>query len=114
MALNYGIKISETGYSAKTAEDKNLILKSGFSVLKVAVSGTTTFTGSTGGNVTHGLGYLPQFLAYIGDGTTMSMTPANYPVGNHVWVDTDKLYFKYAGSASTYTVLYYIFYEGIT
>jgi hypothetical protein len=113
MALNYGIKISQNGYSPFTAEDKNLILKTNFSILKVATSGITTFTGSTGGYISHNLGYLPQFLAFIGDGTTMSLTPAYYPIGRHAWVDSTKLYFKYTGSASTFTVFYYIFYEGV-
>lgn len=114
MPLDYGIKISEAGYSVLTADEKNLILKTGFSILKIAVSGTTTFTGSTGGNVTHNLGYMPQFLAFIGGSGTMKMTPAYYPVGNHAWVDSTKLYFKVAGSASTYTVYYYIFHEGVS
>lgn len=125
---DYGIKISEEGYDVKTCDDVNLILKSSFTLLKVVFSGTIDL--STGSNtVTHGLGYIPQFLVFglaDGGGGDDYILPANgntywYPndftTGDYIRVeaDTTKLYFS-VGSAhgtSIESAYCYIFYEGM-
>lgn len=118
---DYGIKISEQGYDVKTAADINLILKTDFTLLKVAASGTVNISQPAGtAEVTHSLGYKPQFLVYalsqyVGDPDTVTFMETSNPifefVGAFASVDDNKLYI-YADS-NVVSCYYFIFYEGI-
>lgn len=111
MALTYGIKVSEEDYDVNTAEDKNLSLKSGLTLLKVFDQDTLTLS-SSWNEVTHNLGYIPQFLVFVKN-TDVSpnrvyLATASFDRGV-ARADTAKLYIKKQGTNST--AYYYIFYE---
>ncbi len=66
--MDYGIKVSEEGYDVETADDKNLSLKSGFTLLKVYLQDTIDVSNSGFNNiVSHLLEYVPQYLTFVGD-----------------------------------------------
>lgn len=66
---DWGIKISKKGFDVKTARDRDLVLSSKFSTLKVAKSGFLTLVtdgsgvGKTG--IKHNLGYAPGHIAMV-------------------------------------------------
>lgn len=66
---NWGIKISKKGFDVKTAPDKDLVLTSKFSTLKVAKSGFLTLVCNASGvgkeGFKHGLGYAPGHIAMV-------------------------------------------------
>lgn len=112
--MDYGIKVSEEGYDVKTAGDKNLSLKTGFSLLNVFDEGSITGA-SPLETISHDLGYEPQFLAWIDDGAGVKADGSGLITG----IDT----FAY-GSVNSSDLListenggdikYYIFYEPLT
>jgi hypothetical protein len=112
MAFTYGIKVSEPGYDVNTAGDKNLSLKTGMTLLKVFSSGTTSLSG-TWTEITHNLGYVPQFLVYVKDTTP---NPDAFYLGTAdlgtavARADTSKVYIKQQNANQT-EAYYYIFYE---
>lgn len=66
--MDYGIKVSEDGFDVNTADDKNLSLKTGFTLLKVYDQNNINVSNSDFGNtVSHALGYIPQYLVFVGD-----------------------------------------------
>ena len=117
-ALDYGFKVSEEGFDVKTAADKNLSMKTGFTLLKVKASGAATMDANPK-TVAHGLTYEPQFLAwaiypdypdYEGLDTVLLMT-GNYDAGA-AYVDTTNLNLQpSSGQGTTSDATYYIFYE---
>lgn len=54
----FGIKISQEGFDVKDCEDKDLTLSSELNQLKNAIIGFS----SDGGNIAHGLSYIPMFF----------------------------------------------------
>ncbi len=62
---NYGIKISKEGHDVKTCPDTDLVLSSNFGCANIHMKGKTT-----GQNVYHNLGYVPNILSWtewVGD-----------------------------------------------
>ncbi len=111
--MDHGIKVTQAGYNVDTTDETKYILKTNSNLLKVKMSGATTFTGSSMVSVTHSLGYVPQFLVYIEDISTagkMNLATAAYNFGI-AKADTTKVYFFAPESTGTYDVYYYIFYE---
>lgn len=108
---DYGIKVAYPGYDVATANDRQLSLKSGYTLLKVFASGTVSL--SSGWNeITHSLGYIPQYLVWVTvSGQTFFATGGGggFEASAMARVDTSKLYINYLGSGST--AYYYIFYE---
>ena len=112
---DYGIKISELGYDVETADDMNLLLKSDFRLLKVALSGSINLVDEWT-EIAHNLGYVPQFLVYIKD---LYWNPpiGRVFLGTADWehmarADANKIYISKAFYPETSSAYYYIFYEG--
>ncbi len=111
MAMDWGIKVSESGQNVLTAIERLLSLKSDFTLLKVVLSGTVNLSAAWT-EVTHNLGYVPQFLVFTKDtGWTPNRTflatgAMPYAVAR---ADTTKLYIRQEGTNSI--AYYYIFYE---
>lgn len=117
--LTFGIKVSEPGHSVWTAEDKNLSLKTGMTLLKVYKAGNISLSSSGWNTVSHSLGYVPQYLAYVKD---PSYTPDSVFLAKGYFgqltlpsaiakINTSNLYLY-----KTYTdqnAFYYIFYEPV-
>ena len=66
---DYGLKVSEPGYSVLTANIENIIFSSACSFFKVYYDGTSNLTipaSATSSSLTfnHSLGYVPAFLMY--------------------------------------------------
>jgi len=108
---DYGIIVSETGFSVHTAADKNLALKSGFKLLKVFKEGAVA-NASPIEDIAHDLGYLPQFLVWVDDDTGIKSAGAGLATGN------DDFALAYADTADlrVFTtnggdIKYFIFYE---
>ena len=113
---NYGVKIAKSGYNY-TDGDKNLILNTAYSFLKIKGSGTGSIILSSGvGNktvYTHNLGYKPMFyvwMEYIDyDGSHIQkkrMTSWRDYLGLGVW---NKFY-----TTATTTVISMSIYSGFT
>jgi len=106
---NYGIKVSEPGFDVKTAADKNLSMKPDLAMLKVFSSGSTNLSGTA--TISHALGYIPQFLVFVYDGTDVFMATGNISYGV-AYSNTANLYISdIAGSGGATSAKYYIFYE---
>lgn len=64
----YGFKISKAGKDVKTATGKDLILSSEYPTLQINQVSTGSHNFSGGAlNISHGLGYPPQFYFYVKD-----------------------------------------------
>lgn len=79
--VDYGIKVSQNGYDVLTASDDELVMSSAFNSFKIVASGSvavshTAGTSSITTNVSHGLGYVPGFLAYDYNGADYIVMPA--------------------------------------
>lgn len=62
---DFGIKISQDGYDAKTASIQNLVLTSKANQYKIHAQGTVSFTSVNQRiNVAHNLSYTPAYLAF--------------------------------------------------
>lgn len=111
--VKYGIKVSEPGHDVKTADDINLSLKTDLTMLKVVASGSVNLNGDQ--EITHNLGYVPQFLVFIHrtviDQTVLatgSISHTGYSAdGGVARADANKLYILDLGDSAKY----YIFYE---
>lgn len=107
---DYGIKVAYPGYDVATANDRQLSLKSGYTLLKVFASGTVNL--SSGWNeVTHSLGYVPQYLVFTKNTNDSNKVYLGTASRLHALAraDTSKLYIKQMGTSSV--AYYYIFYE---
>lgn len=109
---NYGIKVSKPGFDVLTTNDVNLSLKSDFTLLKVAFSGTIDPSGETWVSITHNLGYKPQFLVYLEDSLDRVTLCSGFYTGGLARVDNTYLYISGAQKSSP-IARYYIFYEQI-
>jgi len=105
--MKYGIKASRTTIDVKNAGINDLIMHSEYPMFKYHGIYTSSVIFNPGDStkttsITHGLGYVPSFLAYgvrSDDNATFIIpslpygdtSPDNYTV---VWADTDKIYFK--------------------
>lgn len=107
---DYGIKVSVPGEDVKTASDRNLSLKSDLKLLKVHTSATGQSITSDK-TVNHGLGYVPQFVAFVNDGTNTYFCTGHTSYGV-ARTDSSNLYIKdEAGGSDASSTSYYIFYE---
>lgn len=107
--MSHKVIISKVGYNALTETDpRNLIFSSDYASLKYYAEGSTSVSGSAGTHtveITHGLGYKPFFVAYIGvlgiggDSNDFCMVPFIFIDGidsflGSAWVDSNKLYLE--------------------
>ena len=121
---DYGIKISEEGYSILTAAEINLVFTSKYKTFKVVQTGTFSANiASAGGNVTvdisHSLGYNPGTLLFWNIGSKRFLgnhyaTTDNQSVTSDVLSrDTNKVRLYLDASLGTFsgdiTGRYYIF-----
>lgn len=144
---DYGIKVSQEGVDVKTADNDDLVMSSSFNMFKIALSGTLSMTFTPGADTTtttvsvsHGLGYIPAFQAFITlDPGIMSGTLANSTVPNpypilyllgassdltlvgmaQVYVDATKVYFTMqedgiGGGPYSCSAKFYLFQETFT
>lgn len=121
---DYGLRVSKSGYNVTTATDTQLVYSSSFNNFKVHAAGTTTLT-LTGGaqnsvDVTHSLGYVPAFMVFVIDGSTLRRTPTallDGVTGIDPFMDSSKLRVYGQDTSAvggTYTIKYYIFIERIS
>lgn len=121
------IVITKSGYSALTETDpRNLIFSSDYASLMYYAEGSISVSGSDGVTtveLTHGLGYAPVFVSYIGvlniggDSNDYCMIPFIFLDGinsflGSTWADTSKLYFQIEhdlGHSVSVTFYYKIF-----
>jgi hypothetical protein len=114
---NYGMAVSEPGFDVKTADDKNLSLKTGFTLLKVYSQGSMAVNGTQFTNtVSHNLGYIPQYLSYVKSSNTAYLAKGYFgaidlPVAI-AKVGTANLSLYNTGGTSL-TAFNYIFYEPV-
>lgn len=118
---DYGLRVSKTGYDVKTATNTQLVYSSSFNNFKVYAAGTATLT-LTGGamnsvDITHSLGYVPAYMVFVIDGSTLRRSPtalADGTTGIDPFVNSSKIrvYGQDSGGiGGTYTLKYYIFIE---
>ncbi|MDD4026978.1 MAG: hypothetical protein PHO75_02200 [Candidatus Shapirobacteria bacterium] len=111
MTQDFGIKIMEKGYSALTDNDiRHMILSSKFPFLNYYGQATGSITWNTGDaeikylDITHGLGYIPAYIAYRGNvddlgGSGQTILP-NVQVGSggfvtfYSYIDATKIRLK--------------------
>lgn len=108
---DYGMKVSEPGIDATTAtNDKDFTIKSDVTLLKVYDSATgESISGDK--TISHGLGYIPQFISFVSDGTNAYFCTGNDAYGM-ARADSSNIYVKdTAGGSDASSVTYYIFYE---
>jgi len=100
---DHGIKVSEEGYDVKTADNINLSMKLDLTMLKVALSGSVDLAGDQ--TIAHNLGYVPQFLVYVWNGTKCYMATGHvsYALAR---ADENNLYIYDNGTSAKYYVLY--------
>lgn len=70
MPEEYGIRISAEGYDQNDTDPRNILLSSEFPMFKYHSDSTASLTinsGNTTGsvNISHSLGYIPAFVAYV-------------------------------------------------
>ena len=106
MALNYGIKVTRAGYSTTTNDPRQLLMSSAYPMFKYHNEYTVSATFNPGdqtatASVTHGLGYVPAFMAYgvrDDDSTNFIIPSIPYAISEfdyaEAWADDDKIYFK--------------------
>ena len=113
---NYGMKVSLPGYDVTSDLDRYMSLSSKANIFKVFASGTSSVTSGDTLEITHSLGYIPNFLVYIEtDGSTNQMQIVSASLitnAAQAYADTNKLY-VYNYGASTRDVYYYIMYDQI-
>lgn len=109
---SHGFKVSEPDYDVREADDKNLSLKSGLTLLKVALQGTITLNAAWK-TINHNLGYVPQFLVFLKD---TGWSPVSTFLGTGdldnglARADENNLYIGRVDASRT-EAIYYIFYE---
>lgn len=113
-----GIKVAVPGYAVETADDEHLSLNTTFTLLKVKQSGTISVTAGHV-EITHSLGYAPQFLVYgkldsggFDPGAVLANNTTYGPIefyGIAGSVDSNKLYIDCDPNFDV--AYYYIFYE---
>lgn len=113
---DWGIKVSETGYDVKTADDKNLSLKSGMTLLKVYDQDSLSVSSTGWNDVAHSLGYVPQYLVFVKDSSNNVYLAKGYFGAISLPVAISKMD---AATMSIYktdsglVAFYYIFYEPV-
>lgn len=110
---SHGIKVVEGDeIDVREAEDKELSLKSGLTLLKVAAQGSISLDADWK-TVAHNLGYVPQFLVFLKD---TSASPDQSSLGTAdldnglARADENNLYIGRVSTDRT-EAIYYIFYE---
>lgn len=116
---DWGIKVSGNGVDVQTADIKDLALHSEHYGIKIASSGSTTFsvTSGAGGSktVAHGLSYIPGFLAFCKFNGDKYFPPSswNYESGYEQFLassDSTNLNFSIDSNAiASYTATVYYF-----
>jgi hypothetical protein len=136
---NYGTKISVSGNNVKIADDKDLILSSKYSLIKISQNAdpphfgvyTKTFTSNPGLGTTiildvnHGYSYIPMAIVYVYDVTwgSYNCLPKYLGAPNYLAYYTDntklRIYLQRGDATDDFTgdsykFKYYIFAENGT
>lgn len=110
--MNEGIKISQLGFDASTTGDRNLLMSSGWPLLKIEKTGTINLNGSVDTDIyTHNLGYPPFFLIEVYDtNKTYMVGPRQRTAEPRYYVTNTKLAIQGAGDGSlpNFNIRYYI------
>lgn len=128
---DYGLKISQDGYSITTSDPRNLVFSSGFNTLGIALQGSSNQTGTSGDvktfTIAHGLSFTPYVMVFFNTskyssywkslpnaiGTTSDFL-GNKDVSfySDIRVDSTNLVVRITlnnGASDTVTIKYYIF-----
>ncbi len=100
MTVNFGMKVSQSGYDVKTCGDKQLLFSSSFPTLKIFKQGKVK--GNFPIEIEHNLGYQPVFTVYDNNTTGQSFRQFGY---NECYVTNKKLVIDQMSG----TFYYYIF-----
>lgn len=110
----FGIKISKPGVNVLTATDDELYFTTWKDVFKVNAENTASCTANTVKTIAHGLGYVPQVLAYCRAGGysvklprfPLSTDPITGGARGYAYADATNIYFLIDQTADVY---YYVF-----
>lgn len=114
---DYGFKVSQPGYDVKTCTDKECIFTSKYDLMKVKISGSYACTGGVWNDITHDLGYYPNYFCFYYDTDAegnVGVFPMGLPdfgaggINLNTYTTTTKLYMKPKNNC---TVYFYIFVE---
>lgn len=114
--MDWGIKSSKENEDVRLSRGNKLNFSSTQNTFKVKLSGTGTVGSSATATIAHGLGYKPQFMAWIEEpGSTDTVLISATLAGLNkaqAYADETNLYIK-NGHASSRDYIYYIMYDPI-
>lgn len=104
MSNDYGIKVMKEGKAVTSSDFRDLVMHSNMSMFKYHSDTAPTMTLNAGDtektiSFAHGLGYVPAFIAYMGDSGGISMLPNRRA---YYFVGADEHIFAYADSTNIY------------
>lgn len=120
--MTQSMRVSLPGYNALTESNiynYSIYADSDNVLIKEFSRGSLSVADSASEEITHGLGYIPDFIVYGEDpaDSTKKILLTGYPFLGLGWLtaaDDDKLYiFNYNGTGGALDVEYFIFYEDI-
>jgi len=108
--MDYGLKVSQSGYDIASATDKQLVFSSEFNTLKVSSIGSGTANPDDVGStvtveISHGLGYVPAYTVFTeiynvpGNDNDFYLAPFTYAIGGDAsiiaYATSTKLYIRF-------------------
>lgn len=108
---DYGIKVSQRGFDARTCPDYKLLFNSGWPLLKILDSGT--MTNATGVITSFSYGYVPAFWWFsdgkVGTAHTPGVANFGYTFNDNLAISATGLSVRPSGPGTNITGRYYLF-----